>query len=111
MAKKKNIGHETKESWKKFTETMKDTKEDMKETFADFSIEVQNAKREIKESLMEFKEELEENKEKRNYFIAGGVLGAVGMLISLGFKDQFLGVAVIGGASLIIAYGLYLCSK
>merc|ERR1711874_842102 len=48
MAKKKNIGHETKESWKKFTETMKDTKEDMKETFADFSIEVQNAKRETK---------------------------------------------------------------
>ena len=45
--------------------------------------------------------------DKRNYFIAGGVLGAVGLLNSLGFKDQFLGVAVIEGTSLIIDYGLF----
>ena len=50
--------------------------------------------------------------DKRNYFIARGVLGAVGMLISLVFKDQFLGVAVID-YSLIIASGCmdYTCTQ
>ena len=58
----------------------------------------------------EFGEGLEDETNK-TYFIAGGVVGAVGLLISLALKNVALGAVVVGGASLMIGYGVYLYQR
>ena len=95
------IKKEAQETKTKFKKEAQDTKKKIEK-------EVRDAKKEIEGSLKEIKQEIEDNKDKQNYFIAGGVLGAVGMLLCLAMKSRILGVAVIVLASLIIAYGLCL---
>ena len=90
--KKQNLGEEVKKAWEDFTK------------------DAAKAKGEIEETMKEFEEGLSDH-DNKTYFIAGGVLGSVGLLISLAVKNSVLGAIVVGGSALMIGYGVYLYKR
>ena len=88
----------------------KDLGEEVKKAWEDFTKDAAKARDEIEETLKEFEEGLDDEP-NRNYLIAGGVVGAVGLVISLALKNVALGAVVVGGASLMIGYGVYLYQR
>ena len=87
--KKQNLGEEVKKAWEDFTK------------------DAAKAKGEIEETMKEFEEGLSDH-DNRTYFIAGGVLGSVGLLISLAVQSPVLRAIVVLGSALLIGYGVYL---
>ena len=87
--KKQNLGEEVKKAWEDFTK------------------DAAKAKGEIEETMKEFEDGLSDH-DNRTYFIAGGVLGSVGLLISLAVQSPVLRAIVVLGSALLIGYGVYL---
>ena len=90
--KNKNLGGEVKKAWEDFTK------------------DAAKAKGEIEETMKEFEEGLGDH-DNRTYFIAGGVLGSVGLLISLAVQSPVLRAIVVLGSALLIGYGVYLYKR
>lgn len=84
--------------------------EEVKKAWEDFTNDAARAKGEIEETLKEFEEGLDDDTNK-TYFIAGGVVGAVGLVISLALKNTVLGAILVGGSALMIGYGVYLYQR
>ena len=92
----------------------KDLGEEVKKAWEDFTKDAEKARGEILKVIDEGLKEIEEgldDEPNRQYLIAGGVVGAVGLVISLALKNVVLGAVVVGGASLMIGYGVYLYKK
>ena len=84
--------------------------EEVKKAWEDFTNDAARAKGEIEETLKEFEEGLDDDTNK-TYFIAGGIVGAVGLVISLALKNTVLGAILVGGSALMIGYGVYLYQR